>query len=197
MIIIILWSQLSVLWFDTGRCTVFSFSTFLGGYFLCNGFVYFPFSLPRNNTDGNSTLKIVIIAHSRGSMLMLLWMLRWFLRVHDRSRLYTVQMCTPESTYTGPLSTNQRLAKWVTDQWEASIARALETPASALHQHNSPSVVSWPRGGEVSHRNPQTIYIKAEPSNLLTDRFAMICKLLKMMRDCIFKRYLEWKFMIA
>ena len=112
-------------------------------------YIYSLFIRPATTRNVNLT-KIFIIAHLRGSMLMLWWMLRWFLRVHDRSRVYTVQMCTPGSTYTGSLSTNQRRAEWVTDQWEASIPSALETPASALHQHNSPSVVSWPRGGEVT-----------------------------------------------
>ena len=79
----------------------------------------------------NFTLNIFITSHLRGSMLMLLWMLRWFLRVHDRSWLYTVQMCTVENTYSGSLSTNQSGAGWGTDQWEASIPSALETPASA------------------------------------------------------------------
>ena len=116
---------------------------------------YGLFVCPATTQNVNLT-KIFIIAHLRGSMLMLWWMLRWFLRIHDRSRVYTVQMCTPGSTYTGSLSTNQRRAEWVTDQWESSIPSALETPASALHQHNSPSVVSWPRGGEVSHHNPHT-----------------------------------------
>lgn len=92
---------------------------------------------------------------------MLLWMSRWFLRVHDRSWLYTVQKCTVESTDTGSLSTNQRRSEWVMDQWEASIAGALETPASALPPPTTLSVSQlWADPGEgrtvTSDHNPPT-----------------------------------------